>query len=254
MEKWKHKFLLKENKWVHIPSEEMIKYGSALHRYIRKNWRFPLYYYHLRNGGHVAAARLHKRNNYFCLIDIKGFFESTSQSRVTRELKKIIPYDKARLIAKLSTVRLPNAVGHKFAVPYGYPQSPVLATLCLQNSYAGNVIDSFHRSGCVTVSVYMDDIILSCKSLVTLNQHFDVLCKALRKSRYELNASKTQSPAAKISVFNLELGHQHLKVESERMMLFIQAFAKSGNEHERKSIAKYVNTVNASQARHHFPK
>lgn len=100
----------------------------------------------------------------------------------------------------------------------------------------------------------MDDIILSCKSLVVLNQHFDVLCKALRKSRYELNLSKTQSPAAKISVFNLELGHQHLKVESERMMLFIQAFAKSGNEHERKSIAKYVNTVNASQARQHFPK
>ncbi|EBG3967189.1 reverse transcriptase [Salmonella enterica] len=254
METWKHKFLLKEKKWVHIPSEEMIKYGSSLHEYLRRNWRFPLYYYHLRNGGHVAAAKLHKSNDFFCLIDIKCFFESTSQSRVTRELKKVIPYDKARHIAKLSTVRLPNAARHKFAVPYGYPQSPVLATLCLQNSYAGAVIDSFYRSGIVTVSVYMDDIILSSKDLATLNQHFEILCEALRKSRYEINIVKTQKPATKISVFNLELGHRHLKVESGRMVLFIQAFAKSRNKHEKKSIAKYVHTVNPDQAKRHFPK
>ena len=254
METWKHKFLLKESKWVYIPSEEMIKYGSALHLYIKKNWIFPLYYYHLRNGGHVSAAKLHKNNDFFCLIDIKGFFESTSQSRVTRELKKIMPYEKARQIAKLSTVRLPNAVPHKFSVPYGYPQSPILATLCLQNSYAGSVIDSFHRAGIVTVSVYMDDIILSSRNLAILNQHFDLLCDALRKSRYELNLSKTQNPAKNISVFNLELGHQHLKVESKRMILFIQAFAQSRNKHERKSIAKYVSMVNPSQAQRHFPK
>ncbi|MFQ9381252.1 MAG: reverse transcriptase domain-containing protein [Escherichia coli] len=125
------------------------------------------------------------------------FFESTSQSRVTRELKEIIPYDKARHIAKLSTVRLPNAVRHKFAVPYGYPQSPVLATLCLQNSHAGTVIDSFYRSGIVTVSVYMDDIILSSKDLAILNQHFEILCEALRKSRYEINVSKNSKASHK---------------------------------------------------------
>ncbi|WP_234084579.1 MULTISPECIES: reverse transcriptase domain-containing protein [Enterobacter] len=254
METWKHKFLLKKNKWVHIPSDEMLKYGSALHIFLRKNWKFPLYYYHLRNGGHVTAAKLHKNNEFFCLIDIKGFFESTTQSRVTRELKKVVPYQEARKIAKLSTVRLPNAVTHKFAVPYGYPQSPVLATLCLQNSYAGSVIDSLYRSGIVTVSVYMDDIILSSKDLAILNQHFELLCGALRKSRYEINLSKTQSPTTKISVFNLELGHRHLKVESARMILFIQAFAKTRNKHEKKSIAKYVHTVNPDQAERHFPK
>lgn len=254
MEVWKHKFLLKENKWVHIPSDEMINYGSVLRRFIKKKWIFPLYYYHLRNGGHIAAAKLHKENYFFSLIDIKNFFESTSQSRVTRELKKIMPYDKARQIAKLSTVRLPNAVTHKFAVPYGYPQSPILATLCLHNSYAGILLDSFYKSGHVTVSVYMDDIILSSNDLTSLNQHFDLLCDALRKSRYDISPLKTQAPATKILVFNLELGYQHLKVKSERMIQFIQAFAKSENEHERRSIAKYVNTVNPLQSHRHFPK
>lgn len=254
MEVWTHKFLLKKNKWVHIPSAEMIKYGSALHRFIRRNWTFPLYYYHLRSGGHVAAAKLHKKNSFFSLIDIKGFFESTSQSRVTRELKKIMPYGKARQLAKLSTVRLPNAVTHKFAVPYGFPQSPILATLCLHNSYAGILLDSFYKSGNVTVSVYMDDIILSCNNLISLNQHFDLLCSALRKSRYDVNILKTQAPAEKILVFNLELGCQHLKVKPERMIQFIQAFAKSENEDERKAIAEYVKTVNSMQSNRHFPK
>ncbi|ENJ8957932.1 reverse transcriptase [Salmonella enterica] len=100
----------------------------------------------------------------------------------------------------------------------------------------------------------MDDIILSSKDLATLNQHYEILCEALRKSRYEINIVKTQKPATKISVFNLELGHRHLKVESGRMVLFIQAFAKSRNKHEKKSIAKYVHTVNPDQAERHFPK
>ncbi|EAN0285398.1 reverse transcriptase, partial [Salmonella enterica] len=47
----------------------------------------------------------------------------------------------------------------------------------------------------------MDDIILSSKDLATLNQHFEILCEALRKSRYEINIVKTQKPATKISVF-----------------------------------------------------
>ncbi|WP_252403951.1 reverse transcriptase domain-containing protein, partial [Escherichia coli] len=77
-------------------------------------------------------------------------------------------------------------------------QAPDLSTHCLQNSHAGTVIESFYRSGIVTVSVYMDDIILSSKDLAILNQHFEILCEALRKSRYEINVSKTQKPATKI--------------------------------------------------------
>ncbi|WP_145954126.1 hypothetical protein [Kosakonia radicincitans] len=140
MDMWKHKFEIKKDRWVYVPSDEMYRYGKRLHRFIIGKWRAPLYYYHMRDGGHLAAARIHFKSEYFALVDIRNFFESTSQSRVTRELKTIFPYEDARKIAKISTVRIPKSEDKKFSLPYGFPQSPILATLCLHNSYAGQVI------------------------------------------------------------------------------------------------------------------
>jgi hypothetical protein len=254
MEMWKHKFEIKKDRWVYVPSKEMIHFGRYLHKFLRRKWKSPLYYYHMRDGGHVAAAKLHVSNKYFSLIDIRNFFDSTSQSRVTRELKTIIPYEDARKVAKISTVRTPYGKEKKFAVPYGFPQSPILATLCLHNSYAGGVINRINKSGLVRVSVYMDDIILSGENAEIVQNEFNELCEALKKSRYEVNELKTQPVSEKISVFNLELSHDQLKVASKRMVQFIQAYAQSENEYERQGIAAYVYNVNPRQALLHFPR
>ncbi|MDQ0431629.1 reverse transcriptase domain-containing protein [Pantoea agglomerans] len=253
MDMWKHKFEIKKNRWVHVPSKEMALFGKKLHKVIRIKWSSPDYYFHLRNGGHVSSAEMHKVNEYFSLVDISNFFESTSQSRVTRELKTLFPYEKARKIAKISTVRVPGRSVKKFSVPYGFPQSPILASLCLHNSFAGRVLDSICKSDNVLVSVYMDDIIFSSKDLTAINNAFDSFCTALEKSRYQINKDKTQVPSKKIAVFNLELSHDHLKVSSARMVQFVIAYAKSTNEYEREGIASYVRSVNPVQANRHFP-
>jgi len=254
MEMWKHKFEVKKDRWVHVPTKEMSLFGKKLNKVIRSKWKAPVNYYHLRDGGHVASARVHIESEYFSLIDISNFFESTSQSRVTRELKKIIPYEKARLIAKLSTVRVPNSKDKKFSIPYGYPQSPVLASLCLNNSYAGRLLDTLSKSGIIKISVYMDDIIFSSKDLDALNEAFDEFSKALERSKYKINNDKTQRPAKKIVVFNLELSHDLLKVAPKRLVQFIQVYAQSQNEYEREGIAAYIHAVNPHQALLHFPK
>ncbi|QTF10022.1 reverse transcriptase [Brenneria izadpanahii] len=246
---WEHKFKLKKNKWVYIPSQETAIFGKSLHEQIRNKWIPPLYYYHMRDGGHVAAARKHINSNFFALIDIKSFFDSTSQSRVTRELKLFFPYNEARRIAKLSTVRIPSSDGQKFAIPYGYPQSPILATLCLHRSFAGSTLNAMVKKGQVIVSVYMDDIIISSTDIDVLVFNFNNLLKALKKSRYEVNTTKTQPPSQKIKVFNLELSNNNLKVSAARIVEFLIAYAKSENEHERKGIASYVGSVNQQQAR-----
>ncbi|WP_421507222.1 reverse transcriptase domain-containing protein [Erwinia rhapontici] len=254
MEMWKHKFEIKKDRWVHVPTTEIAEFGKKLHKFILKKWKAPLYYYHLRDGGHVMAARSHLMNEYFSLIDISNFFESTSQSRVTRELKKILPYINAREISKLSTVRVTSAKCKKFSLPYGFPQSPVLASLCLFNSYAGTLLHSLSKEGSIQVSIYMDDIILSGRELGALETSFELVCNALVKSRYEINQAKTQRPSRKIIAFNLELSHRHLKVTSVRLVAFLQAYAQSKNEFEKTGIATYVHSVSPEQARLHFPK
>lgn len=114
---WQHKFEVKKDRWVYIPDAETHKFGQKIHAYIRFKWKSPLYMFHLRDGGHVAAANLHIKKKYFSLIDISNFFGATSQSRVTRELGRLIPYIKARDIAKLSTVKNLNGNGRETRYP-----------------------------------------------------------------------------------------------------------------------------------------
>lgn len=253
MDTWEHKFELKKNRWVFVPTKEMTLFGKKLHKIIRSKWRAPSYYYHLRNGGHVVSAKIHLESKYFSLIDIKNFFESTSQSRITRELKKIMPYENARKIAKASTVRVPGSTEKKFSIPYGFPQSPILASFCLHNSFAGSILDSINERKDVKVSVYMDDIIFSSKSFGAINEAFESFSIALSKSRYEINKVKTQRPSMQLAVFNLELSTDHIKVAPARMIEFIKAYAKSDSEFEKEGIAAYVRSVNAKQAVRHFP-
>lgn len=83
---WLHKFEIKAKRWVFVPSKETLKRGQQIHAYIKQKWKYPRYMFHLRNGGHVAAANFHLKSNYFSLIDVSDFYGATSQSRVTREL------------------------------------------------------------------------------------------------------------------------------------------------------------------------
>ena len=252
VEIWKHKFEIKKGRWVHVPSKEMYLAGRKIHNFILKRWRPYFYYYHMRNGGHVLASKIHLENNYFALIDISNFFECTSQSRVTRELKTLLPYNKAREIAKLSTVRVPKSDPKKFSVPYGFPQSPILATLCLNNSYAGNLIETLRCEYNLTVSVYMDDIIISCNDYDLLCYCYERINFSLIKSNYSLNLAKSQQPSREIEVFNLRLSHNDLAVTSKRMVYFIKSYSESENDFEREGIAAYVRSVNSTQANKHF--
>lgn len=246
---WLHKFEIKEERWVYIPSAETLKIGRKIHAYIKLKWNYPLYMFHLRDGGHVAAANYHIKNKYFCLIDISDFFGATSQSRVTRELGRLIPYIKAREIAKLSSVRNPNRNGLKYVIPYGFPQSPILASLCFHQSFCGNVINTISKSGNVSVSIYMDDILLSSNDLSLLVDAFNTVKQALGKSGYNVNQLKTQSPASIVNVFNLELSQNSLRVSSKRIVEFLKAYISSSHPPERKGIASYVGSVNKSQAK-----
>jgi hypothetical protein len=130
-----------------------------VHADILRRWRVPHYFYHLRSGGHLAAVKAHLHNRCFSTLDISGFFDSVTRSKICRALPHIgIDRRKAWEIAQQSTVeKMPGS----FSLPYGFVQSPVLASLALDRSGLGRRIAVLARSNQVRLSCYVDDLVLS---------------------------------------------------------------------------------------------
>ncbi|EGK6000049.1 reverse transcriptase [Escherichia coli] len=243
------KFEIKPGVWVYVPSVEARKVGGKILQAVRNKWIPPLYFYHLRTGGHLKAARLHLKSDFFAVVDIKQFFQSTSRSRITRDLKSYFTYSQAREISTFSTVRNLSHSPHKHVLPFGFVQSPILATLCLDKSYFGSLLRRLNKHHDLKLSVFMDDVIISSNDLAQLQAAYDEALVAMRKSGYQANMSKTQAPSSKISVFNLTLSKGVMKVTSQKMSDFLIDFYSSNYEPHRIGVKNYVEAVNPGQAK-----
>ncbi|MBN6100570.1 hypothetical protein JR064_00105 [Xanthomonas sp. CFBP 8703] len=159
MKRWEHRFEVKPGRWVYVPTPLGKAAGEKIRSSVSKVWSRPKFYFHLRRGGHVAALRRHLENQYFFRCDLDDFFGRINESRVTRSLKGSFSYVDARKMAKESVVIRPDT--GKTMLPYGYVQSPMLASLALDRSRVGRFLRQCESSEHLTVSVYMDDIVLS---------------------------------------------------------------------------------------------
>ncbi|GKW09905.1 reverse transcriptase domain-containing protein [Pectobacterium sp. IFB5596] len=248
-QRWEHKFEIKPGIWVYVPSAEASKLGMKILEVVRSKWIPPLYFYHLRTGGHLKAARLHLKSDYLAVIDIKHFFHSTSRSRITRDLKAYFSYSQAREISKYSTVKNLSHGYHKHVLPFGFVQSPVLATLCLDKSHLGSLLRRLNKQYGVMLSVYMDDVIISSNDLIRLQTTYDEIFVAMEKSGYLANMNKTQAPSAQITVFNLSLRKGMMRITSQKMSAFLIDFYASDYEAHKIGVKNYVESVNPEQAR-----
>jgi hypothetical protein len=232
--KWSSKFLLKNNTWVFVPTEEMIQYGKDVNHLLRKHWKTPCFYYHLKSGGHISALHQHLDNQYFVHLDIKEFFSQISRNRITRNIKSITGYRKAIEIADLSTVR---SIGTKSILPFGFVQSPIIASICLDKSRLGTELRRLSQNSNYKVSVYMDDIIISSNDLVSLKEETELA----------FNKEKQEGPDKQITAFNIELSHKKTILTQARFDSFTEAIVATENPFERGGILKYVSTVNKDQ-------
>lgn len=249
VQRWEHKFEIKPGVWVYVPTAEASEVGERILQAIRNKWIPPLYFYHLRTGGHLKAARLHLKSDFLAVVDIKQFFQSTSRSRVTRDLKAYFTYPQAREISKISTVRNLSNSPHKHVLPFGFVQSPMLATLCLDKSHLGSLLRRLNKHPNVKLSVYMDDVIISSNDLIQLQNVYDEILVAMDKSGYQPNLVKTQAPSMLIKVFNLSLGRGGMKVTPQKMSDFLIDFYASDYEPHKIGVRNYVETVNPEQAK-----
>jgi hypothetical protein len=209
----------RDGKPVFAPSALGLSIGGDIKAQIEATYRFDDFVYHLKKkGGHVAALHAHRGHQYFARVDIRRFFYSVSRNRVAKALAGIgVP--RSRHYAKWSCVKNPFG-DPSYALPYGFVQSPILATLVLMESGAGGFLRTLAAADQVTVSVYMDDISLSSGDKHVLQAAFDKLLVELAAANFEVSANKVRQPGSAMDVFNCDLQFGQTVVQQQRIAHF----------------------------------
>jgi hypothetical protein len=150
-------------------------------------------------------------------------------------------------MATSSTVRHPTELS-RLMLPYGFVQSPVIASLALAKSALGKYLRTLHSMQDLVVTVYMDDVIVSGVDehrLADVAQKLDSLAK---RSRFEPNADKTHGPLAKLSAFNIDLVDSAMAIAPSRLDQLKSVLEESTNGFQIEGIRSYVKSVNEEQA------
>ena len=224
----------------------MIEAGRHIKVSIENACELPSYYYHLQPGGHVAALKAHLGNSWFLHADIRDFFGSINRTRVTRTLKPLFSYAVARRWAVDSSVHLPDNPSRNF-LPYGFVQSPILASVCLRASALGKYLHQVQKMKGLAVTVYVDDIILSAPDRALVEKSCNEIQAAAYRSRFQLDLGPSSGPAPEISAFNIVLSEASMAIHPKRFSAFTHALAAGASEQQRQAIIGYVQSVCPSQ-------
>ncbi|MFV0645535.1 MAG: reverse transcriptase domain-containing protein [Sphingomonadaceae bacterium] len=241
-----HHFTLKPGTRVYVPTDFGRDKGDGIKAAIESLWKPPANYFHLLGGGHVAAVKQHRNAVWLASLDLQRFFDQITRTKVHRALKAIgLPHEEAWEMACDSTVdKAPPK--RQFSLPFGFVQSPIVASVVLAHSALGVVIRKLVNDG-LTVTVYVDDITISGLDRNAVECAVTRLEAGAELAGFAFNPAKTQPPNSKVTSFNIEFGSGGMKVLQERMAEF-EAALHLANEHRIGGILGYVGTVNPSQA------
>lgn len=268
---WTNRRRRHSDKLICIPNAETKEYGNNLVVRIKSKWSPPPYFYHWQKGGHINAARLHVGRKYYFHVDLRSFYSHVRVARIHRHLKdlflpnqhKYTPKSKRyrclREAAYCSTVPLPDNPAVR-ALPFGFPQSPILASICLQDSILGEFLRELHLSPTYIVTVYMDDIIVSTDSWSCANEAYETLCEKVTRSNFAINTDKcTGVEAGQIKAFNIIVGARDIELTDRRLEKFKETLrSHSISINKRTGILNYVRSINLKQYREllqtvHYP-
>lgn len=201
-------------KWFFVPNDKCERRGQRMLQFFKKRVVFPDYMYHFKKGGHVAALHAHLNNRLFFKIDIQNFYYSIARMRVTRALRHW-HYPGAGTFSMWSCVKNPLP-GPKHALPIGFVQSPLLASLVLMKSEVADAIDRTIAKG-VCISVYLDDFIGSHDDIDVLMEAYEDVRNTCIAAGLIPNPGKLVAPSAAITAFNCDLKHGSALVTPTRV-------------------------------------
>jgi hypothetical protein len=212
IENYKFKYRSR-GKWFFVPNEKCERRGRRMLEFFKKRVVFPNYMYHFKTGGHVAALHAHLNNKLFFKIDIQNFYYSIARMRVTRALRQW-HYPGAGAFSMWSCVINPLP-GPKHALPIGFVQSPLLASLVMIKSEVADAIGRAVAKG-VCISVYLDDFIGSHDDPDVLAEAYEDIRTTCVAAGLIPNPSKLVPPSAAITAFNCDLTHNSALVTPAR--------------------------------------
>lgn len=228
----------RKGKPVFVPSTRGRRTGMRVKEAVEANFTFDPIYFHMGAGGHVAALHHHRDSEFFARIDIARFFYSISRRRVQSALSRI-GVSQARIYAKWSTVRNPYGAP-TYSLPYGFVQSPILASLVIATSAVGAALEAISPD--VKVSVYMDDIAVSGDDLAAVQRVYEDLIDLLQAEDFDLSEDKLRAPSHAMDIFNCDLMNGRASVRDERIEAFI---ADSPSQEAKDAFVVYCGTVEA---------
>ncbi len=227
---------VRKTKPVFVPTKIGRRIGNELKKAVEAAYTFDSIYFHLRRGGHVAAMHHHRDNHLFARIDISNYFYSISRRRVQSALDRA-GVGNARFYAQWSTVVSPFG-DPRYALPYGFVQSPILASLVVATSALGQHFLGLPTS--VTVGVYVDDISFSSDNAIDLQQAYDATLAVIAADGFAVSANKLRPPAPAIDIFNCDLAHGRANVTKDRINAFL---ADSPNQEAEDAFVSYCASV-----------
>jgi hypothetical protein len=219
-----------------VPNDKCRIIGNELNNYISEHMLFPHYYFNFRSGGHVSALHHHRENLFFARLDIENFFYSIGRNRIIRALKDL-KLKHPEYHARWSTVKNPYKKP-SYALPYGFVQSTSLAMLVLCKSPLGETLRDLSKE--LSVSVYVDDIILSSNEKSTVISAFHRVLRAAEESNFNINPHKLVSISNEIVAFNCELKKGNSKVTDGRIQKF---YAENVSEYSALGFENYCERV-----------
>lgn len=214
-ENYTHSFML-NGKPVFAPNELGRRIGEDIKKKVEEAYIFDPFFYHLMPGGHVEALHAHRDKEFFCKTDIENFFYSISRNRVVRTLRGI-GIDRAKHYGKWSCIKSPYK-HPSYALPYGFVQSPILASLALSTSAVGHFLRQISAN--VSVAVYVDDISLSSNDPDELQRCYNTLLCVMEGAALPPKKEKCIPPTRQVDIFNCRLEKEKTEVLADRIADF----------------------------------
>ena len=146
---------------------------------------------------------------------------------------KAIGVPRAEHYARWSCVLNPHGEP-RYSLPYGFPQSPLLATLALSQSALGLAVRDLPAT--ITRSIYIDDIAIASDDLPALTVAFEGLLDAAAAANFALNCAKVSPPSDRMDLFNCDLSQGETTVKDERVEEF---YAKDRTQRAAGAFERY---------------
>lgn len=240
---YEYRYELKPGRYVYIQRKNAAIVGKAIIKQVLKKYSPHRIFFHLeRRGGHVAALRLHQESAFFSRFDIVNFFGQITRTRVARSLRTVGFKPNRAFNIAMESVVVEN--GRK-VLPYGFRQSPVLATLAMEYSHLGSELKMLAEAGFL-VSVYMDDVLISGEFKDVLEEASNAIVNAANRAGFPLSTDKRAVAVASVDSFNCHIEASEITVLGERMEKFVNDHRSKGEAGQR-AIEKYIAAVSIDE-------